>query len=84
MKWINLETASKLFGLNPQTMRRHESPDGKWCTIQGQTFRVYRVGIHMRPHRRYSEPEVLRAVKAIEAEHKRQAERKASHPAWWA
>lgn len=82
MKWINLDTVSKLFGLNPQTIRRHESPDGRWCTIHGQTFRVYRVGIHQAPHRRYSEAEIMRAVKAIEADRQRKAEQKARP--WWA
>lgn len=82
MRWINLDTACGLLGVHPQTMRKHESPDGKWCTIQGQTFRVYRVGIHQAPHRRYSETEIMRAVKAIEAARRRQAERK-GRP-WWA
>lgn len=80
MKWINMETAAELLGVSTSTLYRHESVDGKWCTIFGQKIRVYRVGIHMHPHRRYNEAEIRRALVAIQAER----ERKANRRPWWA
>lgn len=29
--------------VHPSTLRRNESPDGKWCDIYGARIRVYRV-----------------------------------------
>lgn len=81
MKWINLEQAAQLLGVHPNTLRRHESEDGKWCTLKGQQFRVYREGIHTQPHRRYSEAELRRVALAIAADQQRRANRRRP---WWA
>lgn len=80
MKWINLDEAAALLKVHPNTLRRHESADGRWCTLKGHQFRVYREGIHAQPHRRYSEPELKRVLMAIQADEVRRVNRRP----WWA
>lgn len=79
MKWVNVDQAAKLLGVHPDTLRRRESWDGKWCTIHGHQIRVYRQGIHPQPHRRYNEAEIRRVLAAVEAAR----QRKESRAPWW-
>lgn len=69
-----------MLAVHANTLRRHESADGRWCTIQGQQFRVYREGIAKQAPRRYSLSELERVRTQIVAE----AAHKANRRPWWA
>lgn len=65
MSRLNLVSTAeicRLLGCDQRTLRRHETPDGRWCTIFGMRFRVYRYGNAQHDQRRYDLEEVRREI----------------------
>jgi hypothetical protein len=59
---ISIGEAAKLLGVAPFTMRRYETPDGKWLEIFGQRIRVHRMSPAPLGRRRYDRNEIMRAL----------------------
>lgn len=58
---ITTKEAASLLRVDPATLRKYESVDGRWCEILGLRFRVWRTGLSPRSQRRYDRDEILRA-----------------------
>lgn len=63
--WLTTKQVCKLLRVDERTLRKYETPDGRWCTLFGLRFRVYRYGTDAHAQRRYSESEVRRIVDEI-------------------
>lgn len=62
MKLVSIAVAAKLFGVDPVTLRRHETSDGCWTEMYGHRIRVYRIGFLPSSQRRYDEDEIRRVL----------------------
>lgn len=62
MDLISISEAAKLLGVSAITLRKYETPDGKWVEIFGQRIRVHRMSPAPLGRRRYDRNEVMRAV----------------------
>lgn len=60
MDFVSIADAARLLQVHPSTLRRNESPDGKWCDIYGTRIRVYRVSSEPGGQRRYDRAEIIR------------------------
>jgi hypothetical protein len=60
---ITTKEAARLLKVDPRTLRKYESSDGRWCEILGLRFRVFRLGFTPLSQRRYDRDEILRALK---------------------
>lgn len=60
-EFISGQIASRLLGVSPSTLRRHETPDGTKCHILGGTLRVWRTSAE--GDRRYSRTEIKRLLR---------------------
>jgi hypothetical protein len=63
--WLTTKQVCKLLQVDERTLRKYETPDGRWCTLFGLKFRVYRYGSQPQSQRRYSEAEIQRIVEQI-------------------
>lgn len=63
--WLTTKQVCKLLRVDERTLRKYESADGKWCTLFGFRFRVYRYGDDSHSQRRYSEDEIMRIVEQV-------------------
>lgn len=59
---IGTGEAAKLLGVDQRTLRKSETPDGKYCTLFGFRFRVYHYGGDSKSTRRYDRNEIERVV----------------------
>ncbi|HLN62454.1 MAG TPA: MerR family DNA-binding transcriptional regulator [Symbiobacteriaceae bacterium] len=41
---ITTGEAARLLGVDPRTLRKYETPDGRWCVLFGFQFRVFHYG----------------------------------------
>lgn len=62
---ITTAVAARMIGCAPETLRKCETADGRWCTILGYSykFRVYNYGGGLNPTRRYDRNEILRVLR---------------------
>lgn len=60
---ITTKEAARLLKVDPRTLRKYESPDGRWCEILGLRFRVFRMDMSPTAQRRYDEDEIIKALK---------------------
>lgn len=58
--------AARLLGVDPRTLRKYETEDGRWCMLFGFRFRVYHYGGGARSTRRYDRREILRLLHALQ------------------
>jgi hypothetical protein len=65
--WLTTKQVCKLLHVDERTLRKYETPDGRWCTVFGFNFRVYRYGSDPQAQRRYAEAEIRRIVEQINA-----------------
>ncbi len=63
-RWMTTGELARLLGCDQRTLRKHETPDGRWCEVFGLRIRVYRYGPGQHDQRRYDRAEVERAMKA--------------------
>lgn len=68
MSMISIGKAAKLLGIDPQTMRRRETPDGRWLEIFGHRIRVFRLDASPTAFRRYDEREIRRLLQRLREE----------------
>lgn len=63
MDWISIEEAARLLQCSPNTLRRNETADGRYCAVLGGVIRVWQIrqGLHWR--RRYSRTEILQLIR---------------------
>lgn len=66
MKLITIATAAKLLGLVADSLRRRETPDGKWTEVYGRRIRVYRIDLTPHAQRRFDEDEIRRLLAKLE------------------
>lgn len=59
---VPISEAARLLKVHPETLRRHETRDGKWCEMYGVRIRVYRLGDGPSAKRRYDRAEIARLV----------------------
>lgn len=57
---VDCPTAARLLGISIHTLRRLETPDGRWCHLSAGTLRVFRVS--PKGQRRYSRLEIRRLL----------------------
>lgn len=62
MELVSIQNAAKLLQVHPNTLRRNESPDGKWCLIYGARLRIYKVSNEPGAQRRYDRDEIERLL----------------------
>jgi predicted site-specific integrase-resolvase len=62
---LTTKQVCELLGVDQRTLRKYESADGRWCTLFGTRFRVYRLGNEPHSQRRYHRDEVMRIVERI-------------------
>lgn len=67
MKLIPISEAARLLGVDPDTLRRHETPDG-YLEIYGYRIRVYRLSPSPNARRRYDEREIYRVLSKMARE----------------
>ncbi|MFZ5816125.1 MAG: hypothetical protein ACOY93_12570 [Bacillota bacterium] len=60
---ITTREAARLLKVDPRTLRKYETPDGRWCEILGLRFRVLRLGPSPLSQRRYDRDEIERALR---------------------
>lgn len=60
MDLITIQDAARILQVHPNTLRRNESSDGKWCHVYGIRLRVYKVSSEPNSHRRYDREEIVR------------------------
>lgn len=65
MGMISIGQAARFLGLDPETMRRRESPDGRWMEIFGHRIRVFRLDMNPGAFRRYDEREIRRLLQRL-------------------
>ena len=63
--WLTTQQVCRLLGVDPRTLRKYESPDGRWCQLFGFRFRVYRYGTDQHAQRRYQEAEIQRIAENL-------------------
>lgn len=63
---ISIKEAARLLQVNPMTLRRHESQDGRSCRIYGHEIRVYRVSSLPGSQRRYDRNEIMRVLARLQ------------------
>lgn len=68
MKLIRGSQASRMLGIDTETLRRHESPDGKWAYVYGGRIRVWKLDLSPHAQRRYDENEIRRLLDRLERE----------------
>lgn len=66
MKLISIVEAARLLGTSTQTLRRHETEDGRWAIIYGHRIHVYRIGFLPSSQRRYDEDEIRRVLSKMQ------------------
>lgn len=66
---LTTKEVCSLLGVDPRTLRKYETPDGKWCEVFGFRFRVYRLGTDPYSQRRYNQVEILRVLEKIKRPH---------------
>lgn len=68
MDLITSGETARLLRVDPRTLRKYETSDGKWCVVFGYRyrFRVFHYGGGLRPTRRYDRHEVLRVLRELE------------------
>lgn len=59
---IGIDEAARLLGCSPNTLRRHETKDGKFCEVYGHRIRVYRTSLSRHGQRRYDRNEIERLM----------------------
>lgn len=61
---VPIKEAAKLLRVHPNTLRRRETPDGRWCEMYGARIRVYRLSNDRGPasQRRYDRSEIARLM----------------------
>lgn len=64
MSWdlVTIREAAKLLFVHPNTLRNHETPDGKWTEVLGLRIRVYRFD---GGQRRYDRAEIIRKIERL-------------------
>jgi DNA-binding transcriptional MerR regulator len=68
MDLVSIQVAAKLLQVHPNTLRRNESRDGKWCCIYGARLRVYKVSNEPGSQRRYDKDEIQRVLRRLQRE----------------
>jgi hypothetical protein len=65
---VPIDQAAKLLKVHPNTLRRHETSDGRWCCIYGGRIRVYRLSNEPGPaaQRRYDRSEIVRFLSRLQ------------------
>lgn len=59
---ITTGEAARLLGVDPRTLRKHETADGQWCILFGFQFRVYHYGGDNKSTRRYNRRDIMRVL----------------------
>ncbi|HLO03692.1 MAG TPA: hypothetical protein VK191_11330 [Symbiobacteriaceae bacterium] len=67
MDWISIDEVAGLLQCSPNTLRRNETPDGRYCAIMGSYIRVWRIRQGVNWQRRYSRTEVLQLRRRMTA-----------------
>ncbi|MFZ5825251.1 MAG: hypothetical protein ACOY94_13125 [Bacillota bacterium] len=62
VQMITTKEAARLLQVDPRTLRKYETPDGRWCEVLGLRFKVFRLGLSPLSQRRYDRDEILRAL----------------------
>jgi hypothetical protein len=57
--------AARLLGVDPRTLRKYETPDGRWCVLFGFKFRVFHYGGDNKSTRRYDRNEVMQIARGL-------------------
>ena len=65
---IFINEAARLLKVHPETLRRHETADGRYCEIYGTRIRVYRLSNVPGGQRRYDRNEVVRLLNRLSRE----------------
>lgn len=58
MKLVSIGAAAKLLGMDPASLKRRETADGRWAEVYGHRIRVYRIDLAPNAQRRYDEDEI--------------------------
>lgn len=64
---ITTGEASRLLGVDPRTLRKYETSDGRWCVLFGFQFRVFHYGGDPKSTRRYDRNEIMRIVSGLKS-----------------
>lgn len=59
---VRTREAARLLRVDPRTLRKYESPDGRWCLIAGLRFRVFRSDLGPNARRHYDADEIRAAL----------------------
>jgi hypothetical protein len=63
---ISTGQVAKLLGIDQRTLRKHETPDGRFTYVFGHQLRVFHYGGDTKATRRYDKREVLKIVTQME------------------
>lgn len=65
---IPINEAARLLKVHPETLRRHETTDRRWCQIYGNRIRVYRLSHEpgQAAQRRYDRNEIIRLLNGLQ------------------
>lgn len=66
MKLVSIQAAAQQLQVHPNTLRRNETTDGKWCEVYGTRIRVYKVSNAPKAQRRYDEEEIARVLSRLQ------------------
>lgn len=66
MKLITIGEAARLLSVDPQTLRRRETADGKFVDLLGHRIHVYRMGGLLGGQRRFDEAEIHRVLSRMQ------------------
>lgn len=66
MRLIPIGDAARLLNLDPTTLRRRESPDGRYAEVYGHRIRIHRLAPGPNGQRRYDEEEILRVLARLQ------------------
>lgn len=62
---IGTGEAARLLGVDQRTLRKYETPDGRYCNLFGLRFRVFHYGGDTKSTRRYDRNEIERIVEQM-------------------
>ncbi|HLN65310.1 MAG TPA: hypothetical protein VK464_27630 [Symbiobacteriaceae bacterium] len=62
MKLITIGEAARMLSVDPATLRRHETPDGRWVELYGHRIRVHRMSPSPKAQRRFDEADIFRVL----------------------
>lgn len=65
MRLIPIGDAARLLGLDPTSLRRKETPDGRYAEVYGHRIRVHRLSPDPNARRRYDADEIYRVLSRL-------------------